>query len=64
MEKFRELNMEEIRFTNGGNMGSDLLASVGYYAHEAWCDIKKAYYASKKVNDMQGEDSVFSLWGF
>ena len=51
MDNFKELTKEEILFLNGGNMGSDFLAGVGYYAHEVWCDIKKAFYESKKINN-------------
>jgi bacteriocin-like protein len=64
MEKFKELSLEEMKEVEGGNMGSDAIAWVGYYSHKVWCDIKKAYYDSKKINNMRGEESVFSLWGF
>jgi len=42
MDNFKELSLEEMRGVEGGNMGSDFLASVGHYAHEVWCDIKKS----------------------
>jgi len=59
METFKELSLEEMQEIEGGNMGSDFLASAGYYAHQVWCDMKKAMYENKKVNDMNTDESIW-----
>jgi len=64
MDKFKELSLEEMRGVEGGNTGSDFLASVGHYAHEVWCDIKKSIYKSKKMESLRGGESPITLWGF
>lgn len=62
MEKFKELSVVEMQEIDGGNMGSDFFASIGYYAHEVWCDIKKAYYDSKEISSLQGGDDVWAQY--
>jgi len=65
MDKFKELSLEELQEIDGGSLGSDPIAWVGYYAHKAWCDLKNAYYDLKKTNNMRGEYNVMDeIFGY
>ena len=54
MKNFEELSFEEMQSVEGGSpMGSDPIATIGYYAGAAWCSIKN-FFRNEMANSGSG----------
>lgn len=62
MGSFRELSFQEMQEVKGGSpMGSDPLATIGYYAHVAFCRLKNRI---REINNNPRGGKILGPTGF